>query len=171
MLNYKWIGAVLGAGALLLRFIAAQLPEWTEEIYSRTFFPVIRQLIDMSISKLPFPSVYLFVAAVGGIILMVVFQIRKKEAIKSKDIVRFVLNFLCALIFHFLLLWGYNYQRITVYKQLSLEPSFLGSDELLEEIELTHGALLTLRLELASDTLAIEETIPYLQLEDIVREE
>jgi hypothetical protein len=173
MLNYKWIGAVLGAGALLFRFIAAQFPERTEEIYSRTVFPVIRQLIDMSLSRLPFPSVYLFVAAALGVIVFFFFQIRKKKGLKSKSkyFIRSALNFSGFLVFFFLLLWGYNYQRLPVYRQLSLEPVLLSPEELVEEIELTHGALLPLRMELTPDALSIEETIPYHRLEEKVRKE
>lgn len=171
MLRYKWMGALLGLSALFLRFIAAQFPACTEEIYSRTIFPAIRQLIDLSISKLPFPSVYLFVAAVLGIIVLFFFQNKKMEGLKSKSkyLIRSLLNSLGFLIFFFLLLWGYNYQRIPVYRQLSLEPKLLSPDELRNELEWTHGALSQLRVRLTPDMLAMEETIPYSQLEGQVR--
>src|SRR5690606_41731359 len=125
MFNYKWIGAALGAGALLLRFMAAQFPEATEGIYARAVFPLIRQLIDGSISRLPFPSVYLFVAIVLGVVAFFFFQIKKKEAPKSKStyLIRSSLNFTGVLIFSFLLLWRYTYQRPTVYSQPSLQPA------------------------------------------------
>lgn len=173
MLRYKWMGALLGASALLLRFIAAQFPEYTEEIYSRAVFPIIRQLIDLSVSSLPFPSVYLFVAMVLGLVIAFFYSNTKKEGLKSKSkhLFRSLLNFAGFLIFFFLLLWGYNYQRIPVYQQLSLEPALLMPDELVEELEWTHRVLSELRSELTSDTLAIEETIPYPQLEKQVRKE
>src|SRR5690606_12720989 len=116
MLNYKWFGAVLGTSALLVRMVAALFPEATEKIYSRTFFPVIRQLLDASLSKLPFPSVYLFVAVVAGVILFIIFQTKKRRGAKSKFsyLLRSILNFSGLLVFFFLLLWGYNYQRIPV---------------------------------------------------------
>lgn len=173
MRNYTWIGVLLGAGALVLRIIAAQFPDATEKIYSRTVFPVIRQLMDMSMSRLPFPSVYLFVAAVAGLTVFFLFQMKKKAGKKNKSsyLLRSVLNFSGLLVFFFLLLWGYNYQRVPVYRQLSLEPVRLGPEELLEEIEFTHDALLQLRPALSPDTLAIEETIPYPDLEATVREE
>ena len=70
---------MLGAAALLLRGVAAQFPAHTEAIYSRTFFPIIRQLIDVSVGKLPFPTVYLFVVAVLGIIVLFFFEMGKKK--------------------------------------------------------------------------------------------
>lgn len=173
MFNYKWIGAALGAGALLLRFMAAQFPEATEGIYARAVFPLIRQLIDSSISRLPFPSVYLFVAIVLGVVVFFFFQIKKKEGLKSKSkyLIRSLLNFTGILIFFFLLLWGYNYQRLPVYRQLSLEPTLLNPEVLLEEIQFTQTVLLQLRGDLTSDTLAIAETVPYSRLEEVVRGE
>jgi hypothetical protein len=173
MLNYRWLGAVLGTGALLVRTVAAQFPEATEEIYSRTFFPVIRQLLDMSLSKLPFPSVYLFVAAVVGVVLFVIFQMKQRKGARSKSsyLLQSILNFVGLLVFFFLLLWGYNYQRIPVYRQLSLAPSPLSGYELEGELTFTHRTLVDLRAQLTSDTLAIEETVPYSSLENKIRDE
>ena len=173
MLRYKWFGALLGLSALFLRFIAAQFPERTEEIYARGVFPLIRQLIDASLSKLPFPSVYLFVVAVLGLAGLFFFYNKEKEGMKSKTehLIRSLSNFAGILVFLFLILWGYNYQRIPVYRQLSLTPAFLSQDELVSEITLTQRELSELRKSLASDTFAIEKTIPYAELEALVRSE
>src|SRR5690606_20246742 len=97
----------------------------------------------------------------------------KKEGLirKSKHLTRSLLNFVSFLIFLFLLMWGYNYQRIPVYQQISLEPGLLSPDELLEEMKWTHDALSRIRMEVTSDTHAIEETIPYPRLEKKVGKE
>lgn len=173
MLNYKWIGAIMGACALILRIIASWFPEGTEAIYSRKVFPVIRQLIDNSISRLPFPTVYLFAAAVVGVVVFILVQVRKKEGRESRRRYLFLaaLNFIGFLVFSFLVLWGYNYQRVPVYQQLSLEPVPLNQEQLLEEILLTHSALVEARALITSDTLPIEEAVPYSNLEQKVREE
>ena len=167
------MGALLGAGALLLRVIATQLPQATEEIYSRTVFPAIRQLIDLSFSRLPFPTVYLFLAVILGLCVFFFSQIRKKEPNKNKwhYFVRSLLNSAGLLVFLFLVLWGYNYQRIPVYRQLVIEPIPLSQGELLDELTNTHSTLVSLRAKLTDDTLAIEESIPYTVLESNVREE
>lgn len=173
MLNSKWTGTLLGIGALLVRIIAAQFPEGTEQIYSRWIFPVIRQIMDMTLSRLPFPSVYLFLLGVVGILVYQVVQVQRKVGFKQKvrRLARSSINFAGLLVFLFLVLWGYNYQRIPVYQQLSLDPIPLSQEELIKEIEVTHSTMLPLRDSLTSDTLAIEETIPYADLEDIVRKE
>lgn len=171
--NYKWTGLLLGAAALLLRGVAAQFPAHTEAIYSRTFFPIIRQLIDLSVGKLPFPTVYLFIVAVLGMIVLFFFRDRQKEGWGNKvsHLIRSLLNFGGLLVFFFLLLWGYNYQRVPVNQQLLIGPVLLSPDQLVDEMNLTHELLSQLRKDLSSDTLAIEQTIPYAQLEHTVRQE
>lgn len=172
MRRFKWKGVVLGMAALLLRILAAQFPQQTEIVYSRTIFPVIRRIFDSSLSKLPFPSFYLFAGAIAGVILFIFISTKKKRGMKAKAgyILRFSLNVSGILVFLFLVLWGYNYQRIPVYQQLSLDPVPLNEKELLEEIKLTHSELVLLRALLTSDTLPIEKTIPYSVLEKKVRE-
>src|SRR5690606_19200675 len=157
MRTCKWLGAALGTVALLVRLAASQFAEVTEKIYSRTFFPAIRQLFDMSLSKLPFPSVYIFGVAVVGVVLFVVFQTKKMKGAKSKSsyLLRSILNFTGLLVFLFLLVWGYNYQRLPVYRQLSLTPLPLSGYKLESELTFTHRALVDLRAQLTSDTLAI----------------
>ena len=56
-----WSWAFLGVLALVIRYFAIQNPEATDELYSRKFFPGIRNVVDMTLGHLPFPSVYLFV--------------------------------------------------------------------------------------------------------------
>lgn len=173
MRNFKWTGVSLGIAALLSRWMAAQFPTYTEQFYSRTIFPMIRQAIDASIAKLPLPNVYLFVVVVLGVTVWFFFRSSQRQGWPSKVryLVRSLLNFAGVLLFFFLLLWGYNYQRIPVYQQLSLAPAFLSPDELEEEIELTHSVLSNVRKVLSTDTLAIEKTIPYSELEALVRKE
>lgn len=173
MRNYKWTGVFLGTAALLLRWMASQFPVHTEQVYSRTIFPIIRQLIDVSIAKLPFPTVYLFLVVVVGVIVWFLFRSNQRQGRRGKvrHLVRSLFNFVGVLVFFFLLLWGYNYQRVPVYQQLSLAPAFLSPDELAEEMELTHSVLSTVRKTLSADTLAIEKTMPYSELEALVRRE
>lgn len=171
--NYKWTGLLLGAVALLLRGVAARFPAHTEAIYSRTFFPMIRQSIDATVGKLPFPTVYLFAAVVVWVLVLFFFRHVRKEGWQSKlrHLVRSMLNFVGFLVFFFLLLWGYNYQRVPVYQQLSIEAELLSPDQLLDELHLTHELLAQLRKQLSSDTLAIAHTVAYPELEATVRAE
>lgn len=166
-----WSWAILGILALGIRYLAVQNPEATDRIYSRTFFPGIRNVIDLTLGNLPFPSVYLFI-----LILVLIFglyflkfsrRIGWKERLfyTSKALV----NGLGALVFFFLILWGFNYQRTPIFQQLGLKPKALDLVELKEEIWITQRLVLQYRGYITQDTTAITEILPYDDLETLVR--
>jgi hypothetical protein len=166
-----WSWAILGLIALVFRYIAVRNPEKTDEIYSRIFFPGIRNVIDMSLGKLPFPSVYLFIASVCLIIGISFFRFLKRKGWKSRTFYafRFLLNGIGALVFFFLFLWGFNYQRTPIFEQLGLNPKSLNLEQLKSEIQITHRLARQFRNSITTDTLAIEEILPYPSLEEVVR--
>ncbi len=166
-----WSWAVLGVLALLVRFLAVQFPEATDEIYSRTFFPGIRNVIDMTLGKLSFPSVYLFILAVFLILGRFFLQLKKRSGGKSKLVfsIHTLLNWAGALVFFFLILWGYNYQRTSIIKQLGLRPQSLNLEEIKAEVSITHRLAKQNRSLISSDSSAIVDILPYDQLEELVR--
>lgn len=166
-----WSWAILGVIALLIRFVAAMYPEATDDIYSRMFFPGIRNVIDMTLGRLSFPSVYLFIASVILIIGIYFFRLRKRNGWKNKLFysVRALSNGLGALIFFFLVLWGFNYQRTSIVQQLGLVPKSLDLEQVKSEVNITQRLVQQNRRALTSDTAAITETIPYPELEELVR--
>ena len=167
-----WSWAILGALALILRYFAVQNPEKTDEIYSRTFFPGIRNIIDLTLGKLPFPSVYLFIASVFLVLGIVIYRFLNRKGWKSRSFYffRFVINGLGALIFFFLVLWGFNYQRTPIFKQLNLDPKSLNLDQLKSEIQITSRLAKQFRATISNDTIAIESILPYSELEILVRQ-
>ncbi|KEO73289.1 DUF3810 domain-containing protein [Anditalea andensis] len=171
MFKKNWAWALLGLIAIIIRYFADQNPEKTEELYSRTFFPVIRNVIDITISRLPFPTVYIFVVVILSVFGYFFYNLIHKKGWINKILFSFrsLFNFLGGLIFFFLFLWGYNYQRVPIFEQLILSPRPLGQDEIMREIELTSNILVQLRLNLTQDSTAIQETIAYHELENIVR--
>jgi hypothetical protein len=171
MFKNNWTWAILGAIALLLRIVASYFPEKTEIVYSRSFFPLIRNLFDFSVSRLPFPTFYLFLIMIFLLVGVFIHYLRKKADWKGKFryTLRSLINFSGMVVFFFLLLWGYNYQRITLSQQLSLQHKPLNQEELLQEIKLTNTLLSQLRSTITKDTSAIEEVIPYPELEEMVR--
>ncbi|MBS9523670.1 DUF3810 domain-containing protein [Litoribacter ruber] len=172
MFRKDWAWALLGLLALVIRYFAAQNPERTEEIYSRTFFPVVRNVIDLTVSRLPFPTVYLFVLSIFiAVGIYFYYLLTQKPGVKMKVAYTFrsIFNFSGALIFFFLILWGYNYQRVPIFQQLDLSPRPLSEEEIMREINLTSNILVQLRQNLTLDEEAIEETLPYEEVEDIVR--
>ncbi len=169
--NWTWF--ILGLAALIIRWVAGLFPSLTETYYSRTFFPVIRKIIDVSLSKLPFPSFYLFLSISILIFVGFILRIANNKGITNRFFfaLRNSLNGLGLLMFFFLLLWGYNYQRVPVYEQIGISPTPLDEQLLLDEIKYTLQELERLRTGIRSDTLPIEDIIPYSDLEKLVRRE
>lgn len=167
----NWTWAFLGLLALVVRFLAGQYPEATDQYYSRIFFPSIRNLIDLSLGKLPFPTLYLFLVLVLGIswisfrrfFRLVGWGHRAGYALQATS------NGLGALVFFFLVLWGFNYQRTPIFQQLNLEPKPLDVKQLTAEIELTQRLASMDRERISQDTFALTELMEYSLLEDLVR--
>jgi hypothetical protein len=78
-------------------------------------------------------------------------------------------NGLGALVFFFLLLWGFNYQRTPIFKQLNLQPKPLDEQQLTAELSLTLQLASFDRGRISQDTTALTEVMAYLPLEDLVR--
>ncbi|MDN3668851.1 DUF3810 domain-containing protein [Echinicola jeungdonensis] len=171
MLKHNWTWALLGVIALVVRFFAVQFPAKTEIIYSRSFFPGIRNVIDVSVSRLPFPTIYLFLLVLGFIIFRYFFKVRFKKGWKDKAFysVRYFFNFVGAVVFFFLVLWGFNYQRVPIFQQLSLKPIPLENGQLMKELDLTHNILSQLRPHITDSDSAIQQTLDFPELEKIVR--
>nr|WP_246611597.1 DUF3810 domain-containing protein [Arthrospiribacter ruber] len=167
----NWTWTILGLISLLVRHFAVQYPEKTEEIYSRSFFPGIRNVIDKTISQLPFATVYIFVASVFALAVYFVYRLAKVQGWKQKlgYAIRNLFNSAGALVFLFLFLWGYNYQRVPIFQQLDLKPLALNETQLIQELELTRNISNQLRYNITVDTLAIEEIMDFPELEKLVR--
>ncbi|MDN3687831.1 DUF3810 domain-containing protein [Cyclobacterium jeungdonense] len=170
----KWIGGILGFLAILLRLISGAFPQFTESWYANGLFPLIRGMLDSTLGKLPFPAIYLFV---GGL-LLVLFYFGKELVIRIKGsrkrtffIFRGLVNFCGWVVFLFLFLWGFNYYRLPLYKQLGLRSEPLVSEQLLEEMQLTEAELVALRLELHRDSLPLVFSRNFEALENQLREE
>ncbi|MDR7128798.1 hypothetical protein J2X69_001130 [Algoriphagus sp. 4150] len=166
-----WSWAILGVIALGIRYLAAQNPQATDEIYSRSFFPGIRNVIDMTLGRLPFPSVYLFILSVILIIAVYFFRLRRKNGWRNRLFYSFqaLANGLGALVFFFLFLWGFNYQRTPIVQQLGLTPRAMNLEELKSELMITQRLAQQDRNSITRDTMAIEEILPYPDLEKLVR--
>ncbi len=167
----NWTWAFLGLLALGLRVLAGLFPVLTDQFYSRTIFPVIRNGIDHSLGQLPFPTVYLFLGLIFclfGISLRRFLGFDGVEK-RAKYLIQAVANGLGGLLFFFLLLWGYNYQRTPIFQQLALHPKSLNLDQLTQEMELTQRLASLDRGRISQDTTALTELMEYSALEDLVR--
>lgn len=168
-----WNWAILGLLVLLLRFFASQFPSITESLYSKGIFPWIRIGIDQTLGRLPFPSVYFFILSVLLVGIYYFIQLRKRAKVKEKIAYSFraLLNGLGAIVFFFLILWGFNYQRISIPERLSFQIQPLELEEVRAELMRTQMLATELRRKLKGDTTAITESFSYGELERLVRKE
>ncbi len=168
----RWIWIVLGSFMILLRSALGFFPEAVETYYSRGFFSIVRYFGDYTISLSPVPVLYLaIVVLIGWWIFLFVKNKSKKKSFKSR-IVDFIFSlaaFAGALVFFFLLLWGFNYCRIPLEEQLGIDPQPLSREQLNAEF-MRASALLTetySKFELAKN----EQTYKLAGLENDMRAE
>lgn len=171
MVRRDWSWAILGVLALVIRYFAVQYPEATDEIYSRKFFPGIRNVIDLTLGNLPFPSVYLFIATVFFVFGLFIYRFKNRPGWKAKSLysVQALSNGVGAIVFLFLVLWGFNYQRTPIFQQLALKPKALNLEQLKSEIEITKRLVVQYRGRISSDSLPINSIMAYQDLEKLVR--
>jgi hypothetical protein len=127
-------GIILGSFAILLKIGLSAHPDWVEQGYSRGVFLLVRWLFSFSFSWIPFPVLNIFV----GCLIFFVFRYfyRKRYQVPSsfkQRVFRFFMgaaNFIGYVVFYFLFLWGYNYNRISIETQLGIVPKPLTGEEL-----------------------------------------
>lgn len=136
-----YIGILLGAFALLTRWILGFYPEIIENGYSRGIYIGIRYLLDFVQGILPFSCLYLLIGfLIFKIITGLKWWITAKKTIAQKflNTIISILNLAGWVIFLFLFLWGFNYGRVDFAKQLGLDLKPLKTEEIkatLNEIE------------------------------------
>lgn len=141
----KWIWIALGLFAIILRWILGNYPIVIEQYYSRGVFSLVRYGIDYSLALLPVPLLYLFVPTLLVILFLKIrtfFKIKKNWKAKLLDGLLGVLSFIGGGIFFFLFLWGFNYGRVPIEQQLSINPQPLSLEELKEELDLATERLI-----------------------------
>lgn len=141
-----WI--ILGALAVLLRILLEDHPGIVEQYYSRGFFLGIRWTIDYLFAWLPVPLIYLFFSVLFLIAFRKARRLIRSEVPLREKIFQFSLSslsFLGGTVFAFFLLWGYNYNRLSIEEQLGLEPAPLSLEELRAELDTETENLLRLR--------------------------
>jgi hypothetical protein len=138
--KHLWIW--LGLSALILRFIFGLFPEFCELVYSRFFFVGIRIFIDYSWASLS-PVAVLYFMFIGLIILLINsvfgFYHQVKNKVSKREIINNILlksaNFIGAVLFFFLVLWGFNYARVPLEKTIGIEVRELDKNEIRQEAD------------------------------------
>lgn len=141
-----WI--IWGVFTLFLRWVAGSHPQWIENYYSRGLFLFIRPAIDYTLGWLPFPCIYLCIAAFVGYAILSARRIwLLQSGWKSRllHLSSFTLAWFAAVISLFLWLWGFNYGRIPVERQLGLNLRQPAYEEIKSALEAETNALTDLR--------------------------
>jgi len=142
-----WIG--LGVLTLLLRYLAT--PELIEQIYSRGLFLWIRRAFDYGVGWFPIPLLYVFYALLIFWAIRKLIQTNWKKLFTWHGIFNWLLSvvaFVSGLLFFFFFLWGFNYGRIPLVKQIGLKATPVELAELKVELETVTLKVLAARKEL-----------------------
>lgn len=168
-----WIG--LGLLALLLKVIGNNQPLWVETYYSRGVFLPIRAFFDIFLGWIPFPILYLLVPFLVVWTWQSIRKIIRQNHTWTARLWQITLSFAAFLggsLFAFLMLWGFNYGRISIEDQLGIQPEPLTKEEIWEALRAETIVISELRAKIpsASATALNRADLPT-KLEAILRDQ
>jgi hypothetical protein len=196
----RWAWIFLGAGAYTLHLVFGKDSAIVENFYSRGLFVGLRWLWDRTFGRSPIPLLYVFLAVAVLWLIRLLFRWKRSrglgpewrrpsqltpEEYRSDIYVSFkeasvpvrigrglfvVAGWAGMLVFFFYVLWGFNYSRIGVEKQLRLEVQPLDLAAVKAEAEETGRALTAVRVAIpgAANTALGDGALPR-DLEPLVR--
>jgi len=125
----RWLWVFLGAAALALHILLGKDSTLVENAYSRGIFIGIRSLWDNTLGFSPIPLLYIFLA--GAVVwdawMLFRFFSRNRPRTPSSAWTKIrragllVASWAGMLVFFFYILWGFNYNRVRLEKQLNLD--------------------------------------------------
>ena len=136
-----WLWIALGAAAAGLHYGLGRDSVLAEKIFSRGLFVAWRWAWDYTLGLSPVPWLYVFIAAVlaAGVVKLfrIFFRSRPNTpAARAKKVGRAILRIAAGaggLVFFFYILWGYNYNRVGIERQLGLQTPPLDAAALSAE--------------------------------------
>lgn len=169
MKNLRWNLFWIFAGSLTLglKALAGNDSSWVERVYSRGVFLGVRHFFDV-LAWFPIPLMCVFWGLVLWAALRKIYSWRKQ----GFSISQFALgtaSFVGALLFFFFVLWGYNYGRIPIEKQLDLALRPLSKTDLREAFQKETARLIQLRAKLPAADRALSRSDFPDDLEQILR--
>jgi hypothetical protein len=134
---------VLGTLAYLFHLLLGQDSGIVETLYSRLIFPVFRTIWDFTLGLSPIPLIYLLTAGLIAWPFVRHWRKRRQERETEKRswkrrLAYFYLGLaraLGAVVFLFYLIWGFNYNRISIEKTIQLEVTPLDAEAIRSETE------------------------------------
>ncbi|MGA2531445.1 MAG: DUF3810 domain-containing protein [Candidatus Aminicenantales bacterium] len=136
-----WLWICLGAGAFILHLLIGKDSGVVERVYSRGIFVGLRWLWDITLGRSPVPLLYIFIpAAVLWAAWLTARSISRGRPrassspwAKIKTACLTVASWAGMVTFFFYALWGFNYNRISLEKQLRLEAAPLDLEGIRSE--------------------------------------
>jgi hypothetical protein len=152
---------------IILTQISRIFPDLIENFYSSLFYKVVAKILSAFTGFLPFSLAELIVVSFAIFIIWYVLKtivdLYKFKNKRLKIIKNFVLNTLATLgliYFSFQILWGFNYQRLTLNKILELNVRKSSTTELAKLCESLVNSSNTLRQEITENKYGVME-LPY----------
>ena len=141
--KHKWLlGPFLAIVALSVHwYVSAHA---IEVYYGQKIYPLVRKILDHSISLLGFPFFYVLLI---GLITWVVWRVRllRKTSVRKwsswVDFAKALITLVGWLIFAFYLMWGFNYDRISIEERISWEPAQITESMFVSECKAVAASL------------------------------
>lgn len=144
--NLFWILA--GAFVLLAKTFLPNGSTVVEQVYSRGVFIGVRRVFDL-LSWSPIPLMYCFwIIVLWGAWLKI--RSWRKNGFSILQFAFGTASFVGALLFFFFLLWGFNYSRVPIEKQLGLDLKPLNAVEIEAAFQKETTRLIDLRSHLTN---------------------
>ncbi len=152
MKDKRWIWISLGILSIITRFIFSE--ETIETYYSRGFFVYLRNGVDFLTGLSPIALVYFLFFLLLGVLVKSWIGFFRRDAKVLGKVLQFcysTIAFFFGVVFFFMILWGYNYDRISIEKQLGLEPKPLSLEELKNALYKQTEVVVELRAQLSKN--------------------
>ncbi|MDX2245389.1 MAG: DUF3810 domain-containing protein [Bacteroidia bacterium] len=172
--RFVWIG--LGVITLLLRPLFRVNPQFTEVVYSRGIYALLRIVWDYTLGWSPFALLYLAVPALlTWIVFSVVKNFRKLRgrsfAHQAAGVLLSLSAFAGGFLFFFYVLWGFNYYRAPVDKRLGLKAKKISEEMIRAEFAQATEDLLAARRDFLPPETPAPVELPLRDLEKKLRAE
>lgn len=152
----RWTWTILGVLTLVAGVVLRANPAVAESVYGHGIYPVIRWVMSTCFGILPIP--FISILAVLGTMLLyktAIVPLRQRRW-TWKSLTAGVVSTLCALVFLFQFLWGFNYYRPAWDSRLNIAVQGMTRDQLKDEFERV-TALLLLRTAEIDDLIPLEQ--------------
>ena len=165
--NKRLILILLLPLGIILTQMSRIFPDFIEKFYSSFFYKIIANILSALTRFLPFSLAELLIVSFTlfavGYILKTVFKLYKCKNKRLKILKNAVINIFATvglLYFSFQILWGFNYQRLTLDKVFELDVRKSSSNELAQLCESLVNSTNALRQEITENENGVME-LPY----------